>query len=183
MSNVKKNTCIITAIIWAPVSVFTLDYRPVDSGKQVGLGGQINSLMNSGKGWQEKKVSSRSHTKQRFLVQHFCWWNNYTHWFHFSSHHALFAVWIYVIYIKTCSFPMIGPVLGKGWIPHDLILPVIPGIITPWCFVARADSRFAPSQWETALLCNNVSHWLGTNLVSPVTWPWPSDPFNMEQPW
>ena len=30
----------------------------------------------------------------------------------------------------------------------------------------RADSRFAPSQWETALLCNDVSHWLGTNLES-----------------
>ena len=29
-----------------------------------------------------------------------------------------------------------------------------------------ADSRFAPSQWETALLCNNVSHWLGANLES-----------------
>ena len=30
----------------------------------------------------------------------------------------------------------------------------------------KADSRFAPSQWETALLCNDVSHWLGTNLES-----------------
>ena len=30
----------------------------------------------------------------------------------------------------------------------------------------RADSRFASSQWETALLCNDVSHWLGANLVS-----------------
>ena len=30
----------------------------------------------------------------------------------------------------------------------------------------RADSRFAPSQWETALLCNYVSHWLGTSLES-----------------
>ena len=30
----------------------------------------------------------------------------------------------------------------------------------------RADSRFAPSQWETALLCNAVSHWLGTSLES-----------------
>ena len=30
----------------------------------------------------------------------------------------------------------------------------------------RADSRFAPSQWETTLLCNDVSHWLGTNLES-----------------
>ena len=25
---------------------------------------------------------------------------------------------------------------------------------------SRADSRFAPSQWEAALLCNDVSHWL-----------------------
>ena len=30
----------------------------------------------------------------------------------------------------------------------------------------RADSRFAPSQWETALLCNGVSHWLGASLES-----------------
>ena len=34
----------------------------------------------------------------------------------------------------------------------------------------RADSRFAPSQWETALLCNAVSHWLGTNLESALDW-------------
>ena len=30
----------------------------------------------------------------------------------------------------------------------------------------RADSRFVLSQWETALLCNDVSHWLGARLVS-----------------
>ena len=27
-------------------------------------------------------------------------------------------------------------------------------------YMCRADSSFAPSQWETALLCNDVSHWL-----------------------
>ena len=31
------------------------------------------------------------------------------------------------------------------------------------CYMA--DSRFAPSQWET-LLCNDVSHWLGASLES-----------------
>ena len=31
---------------------------------------------------------------------------------------------------------------------------------------SRADSRFVPSKWETALLCNDVSHWLGANLES-----------------
>ena len=34
------------------------------------------------------------------------------------------------------------------------------------CITFRADSRFATSQWETALLCNTVSHWLGANLES-----------------
>ena len=29
-----------------------------------------------------------------------------------------------------------------------------------------AHSRFAPSQWEMALLCYDISHWLGANLES-----------------
>ena len=37
--------------------------------------------------------------------------------------------------------------------------------IWPW-----ADSRFAPSQWETALLCNDVSLWLSASLESAL-WP------------
>ena len=31
---------------------------------------------------------------------------------------------------------------------------------------ARADSRFSPSQWETSLQSNAVSHWLGANQES-----------------
>ena len=31
---------------------------------------------------------------------------------------------------------------------------------------ARDGSRFVPSQWEKALLCNDVSHWLGASLES-----------------
>ena len=30
----------------------------------------------------------------------------------------------------------------------------------------RADSRFAPIQWEAVILCNDVSHWLGASLES-----------------
>ena len=30
----------------------------------------------------------------------------------------------------------------------------------------RADSRLAPSQWETSIQSNAVSHWLGANLES-----------------
>ena len=32
--------------------------------------------------------------------------------------------------------------------------------------ISRDHSRFAPSQWEMALLCNDVSHWLGASLES-----------------
>ena len=31
-------------------------------------------------------------------------------------------------------------------------------------YKGRDDSRFTPSQWETALLCNDVSHWLDISL-------------------
>ena len=33
----------------------------------------------------------------------------------------------------------------------------------------RADSRLAPSQWETALQSNAVSHWLGAHLESALS--------------
>ena len=32
--------------------------------------------------------------------------------------------------------------------------------------ICSTDSRFAPSQWETVILCNDVSHWLGANICS-----------------
>ena len=32
----------------------------------------------------------------------------------------------------------------------------------------KADSMFAPNQWETALLCNDVSYWLAASLESPL---------------
>ena len=38
--------------------------------------------------------------------------------------------------------------------------------------IRRVDARFAPNQWETALLCNDVSHWLGANIGSARIRPW-----------
>ena len=43
----------------------------------------------------------------------------------------------------------------------------IPQFRIPWVFkMCRAVSRFVPSQWETALLCKDVFHWLGASLES-----------------
>ena len=36
----------------------------------------------------------------------------------------------------------------------------------------RVDSRFVPSQWEMALPCNDVSHWLGANLEPSLVMYW-----------
>ena len=33
----------------------------------------------------------------------------------------------------------------------------------------RADYRFASSQWEMVLLCNDISHWLAANLESALS--------------
>ena len=41
---------------------------------------------------------------------------------------------------------------------------VAPSLISPFGYMAY--TRFAPSLWETALLCNDISHWLGTSLES-----------------
>ena len=50
----------------------------------------------------------------------------------------------------------------RGKPPHFLLFPR-PGP------QYRADTRFATSQWKTASLCNDVSHWLGANLESALS--------------
>ena len=37
-------------------------------------------------------------------------------------------------------------------------------------YTYRADSRLAPSQWETSLQSNVVFHWMGANLESALTY-------------
>ena len=38
--------------------------------------------------------------------------------------------------------------------------------------IHRADSKFAPSQWEMSLQSKDISHWLGMNLHSFASWQW-----------
>ena len=51
-------------------------------------------------------------------------------------------------------------------VPYALIVNNSGHSIVWYQYWIRADSRFAPSQWETALLCNDIFHWLGTSLES-----------------
>ena len=45
-------------------------------------------------------------------------------------------------------------------------------LIGPQNHIYRADSRLAPSQWETVLLCNDIYNWLGTNRESALIYIW-----------
>ena len=55
-----------------------------------------------------------------------------------------------------------------AWIGIDLLN----SLVITWSHLkqySRADPRFAPSQWETSLLCNDISHWLGASLESALS--------------
>ena len=60
-----------------------------------------------------------------------------------------------------------------NYISHEALSVMISGWKMLGCIIIfTADSRFAPSQWETALLCNNVYHWLGANRESALIFQW-----------
>ena len=56
--------------------------------------------------------------------------------------------------------------LGGIWEPPTTIPLPTQQLHHEWAPTHRVDSRFAPSQWESALLCNDISHWLGASLIS-----------------
>ena len=58
------------------------------------------------------------------------------------------------------SFPLSGNTCTDYWTVYYKIHLTCDASLRHECII-RADSRFAPCQWETALLCNDVSHWLG----------------------
>ena len=59
---------------------------------------------------------------------------------------------IHFIYIPRC-------------ISDDFVPPILIGILQNSDFSSTSDTTVAPSQWETALLCNAVSDWLSASLM------------------
>ena len=58
--------------------------------------------------------------------------------------------------------------LKFGLSHHKDVCNIILCYTDPQLQSGRVDSRFAPCQWEMALLCNDVSHVLGASLESPL---------------
>ena len=89
-----------------------------------------------------------------------------------SARHPLLEYWrycsllvnhhhIHIESVPVTSRSVHAPLIRSGSHPesHHQYMEYIPSNI-------RADSRFASSQWETALLCNGITHWLGASLES-----------------
>ena len=70
--------------------------------------------------------------------------------------------WLGAISTQRC-LTSIGIAIIKKRLSHKRLI-IVWGI--PTYIHIRADSRLAPSQWETSLRSNAVSHWLGANLKS-----------------
>ena len=79
-------------------------------------------------------------------------WSNYKH---------VINKKISLLHLTSCVFAAGGHrnVLRHCWVAGDHRYGA-----TLLCL--RADSRLSPSQWETSLRSNAVSHWLGANLES-----------------
>ena len=55
----------------------------------------------------------------------------------------------------------------KPWVadlPTSLVLGFYMAVMWYIHDIMRDQSRYSPSQWETSLQCNDISHWLGTYL-------------------
>ena len=65
-----------------------------------------------------------------------------------------------------------GPYLPCVSVAGRALLAGYPRIIGSHCSITnhRTNSWFVPSQWETALLCNGIFHWLGENLESALNY-------------
>ena len=83
-----------------------------------------------------------------------------------------FAIWVvynsfYDIKVRVHSLIHVPSLPFHACVICSIGLYLVNIILYIYIYIyARADSRFAPSQWETALLCNDVSHWLGVGLES-----------------
>ena len=66
-----------------------------------------------------------------------------------------------------CIKPSVWLCSGEQWEILPCFCQINYMLLYP-CKETRAGSRLVPSQWETSLRSNGVSHWLGANLESAV---------------
>ena len=86
-------------------------------------------------------------------------------------------VWAYLQGVQHWRIPA-EPAAGHGkTVPKSFLLWFVtlgkhPQVSWQQTYLYRADSRFVPRQWDTALLRNDISHWLGASLESALLYHW-----------
>ena len=106
-------------------------------------------------------------TKNKWYGKHFhvinSWWaDTLVYRSHWRLRHTYNRQWVRGCHVILLSCNIRSKVATGGNKHIELLDINYYYCIATYC---RADSRFAPSQWETPLLCNGVSHWLGTSPV------------------
>ena len=90
-------------------------------------------------------------------------------------------IWCHVSYPTDRTTATRLGLLSSLWNPlHSSLFPWL----THWLhtdIMISADSRLAPSQWETSLQSNDVSHWLGANLQNHPWWWWHGNAFGVNE--
>ena len=75
----------------------------------------------------------------------------------------------YMMEIWFWSVIIMLEIITSFHVELDNALYIITICGSDWKIQYRAVSRFAPSQWEKVLLCNDVSHWLGTRTYESIS--------------
>ena len=122
------------------------------------------------------QIKQNTNTILYFLRNKVNWWSTGIYWE--DQSHVLWSWdgetlqdW-WVIYLASFfNTLLLTSWTQTKWITFsNTILPVM--VLCGYPNQLRADCRLVPSQWETSLQSNAVSHWLGANLESVLQLPW-----------
>ena len=71
-------------------------------------------------------------------------------------------------YLSQCWLRSMSPygTIRPQWVKSHILtaIPLLSHLSSMYTYTYRDQSRYARSQWEASLQCNNVSHWLGAYL-------------------
>ena len=107
----------------------------------------------------------------KYVTSHYLkqWWPSCWYIYMSLGHDELNHLHSYTPSLSSCVSQSRTGIFEEFWQP--LFEPPVNSRVKlcekkAWCddYTIRDQPRYAPSQWETALHCNDISHWLGAYL-------------------
>ena len=106
------------------------------------------------------QIHHHGHIIHKFTTSRKLIWGAWMCWRSLIYYEYLGANWLRLKGACCLAAIVEATILASCHVGKSLLL------VIRWGTCSRADSRFAPSQWDTLLQSNAVSHWLGANLES-----------------